>query len=285
MMTRPTPHAQLIEAIENGDVATVRALLAESPTLSKQLDEYGFTPLLRAVSSMNRAPELVEAILSAGADARFCSDEGYTALHLLADVNGGSGTGEIPGRIARLLVAAGADIEARQHWGWTPLMRAAVEGTPDELQALVDVGANVNSLFPDHTMPEFLRGRTTLMATLGDPAKTRILIAAGADPLAKDAHGQTALEYAQDCLAEAARNPVDVQQLNDELLCETRASMLTEMEAAGINLDEPIDSSGVTPRQTLEQSLREAFGGISSYDYAASVRESLAIIRQAVAAL
>ena len=76
----------------------------------------------------------------------------------MIDVNGPTGTGKMPEQIAKLLVNAGADVEIQQHWGWTPLMRAAVEGTPDELQAIVDVGGDVNKSFPSDTLPEFLDG-------------------------------------------------------------------------------------------------------------------------------
>ena len=44
------------------------------------------------------------------------------------------------------------------------------------------------------------------MATIGEPAKTQIMIDAGANLLATDAHGQTVLKYARQCLADAAED-------------------------------------------------------------------------------
>jgi len=261
---------RLIEAIDGGDLAVVSSVLKKSPALLASLDEYGFTPLLRAVASIERSPELIEAFIKLGADVKFQSEEGYTALHMLSDVNGGSGTGEVPGKIARLLVAAGADVEARQHWGWTPLMLAAVEGTPDELQALVDVSGNVNHRFPVDTLPEFLCGRTTLMATIGNAAKTQILIRAGADLAAQDTHGETALEYARQCLDEDAEDPISMTQ------------MLADMEAAGMDPDEPTDEGGLTSRQILADAMVGAFADAEAYDYPAEVRKSIAIIEQAL---
>lgn len=161
---RSTNKTELSQAIEDGDVRIVRKMLAREPSLVNESDEYGFTPLMRAVSSMERTPRLVKTLIDAGADVKIKTDEGYTALHMMIDVNGPTGTGKMPEQFAELLVNAGADVEVRQHWGWTPLMRAAVEGTPDELRALVDVGGDVNGSFPSNTLPEFLRGpnRTSL---------------------------------------------------------------------------------------------------------------------------
>lgn len=201
-----TSKAMFFEAIRDGNIRTVREMVDATPSLLDENNEYGFTPLMHAVSSMNRTPQLVQMLIDVGANVNAQTDEGYTALHMMIDVDGSTGFGEIPGQIARLLVEAGADIEVRQHWGWTPLMSAVVEGTADELQALVDVGADVNKTFPNDTLPDFLSGRTTLMATMGDADKTRILINAGANPSATDMHGQTALEYAQQCLTEVAED-------------------------------------------------------------------------------
>ena len=132
---RSTNTTTFYQAIEDGDVRIVRKMIAREPSLLHENDEYGFTPLMRAVSSMERTPRLVKTLIDAGADVNTKTDEGYTALHMMIDVNGPTGTGKMPEQIAKLLVDAGADVEVRQHWGWTPLMRAAVEGTPDELQA------------------------------------------------------------------------------------------------------------------------------------------------------
>jgi ankyrin repeat protein len=107
----------------------------------------------------------------------------------------------MPEKIIRILVNKGADLEAQQHWGWTPLMRAVVEGTCDEVVALVNVGANPDCIFPSNTMPEFLAGRTLLMATLATveaEKKLSILIKAGADVYAQDMYGDTVLTY---CIA------------------------------------------------------------------------------------
>jgi ankyrin repeat protein len=275
--------ANLFNAIEEGDMTAIRELLSATPSLLEAVNQYGFTPLMSAVSRMERTPELVQTLIEFGANVNAKSSEGYTALHMMIDVNGPSGTGEMPGKIARLLVDTGADTEVRQHWGWTPLMRAVVEGTDDELRALVAVGGDVNKSFPNHTLPESLCGRTTLMAAIGEPAKVRILIDAGAKLSAVDAHGQTALEYAQQCLAEANGNGVDVRQLVNENLNESLLTVLKQMHDSGVDPDAPFDDEATTLRQSLEAAMRDASLRVEPFDYHAEVRESIRLLEAAVA--
>ena len=279
---RSTNKTEFFQVIEDGDVRIVRKMLAREPSLVRESDEYGFTPLMRAVSSMERTPRLVKTLIEAGADVNTKTDDGYSARHMMIDVNGRTGTGKIPKQIAQLLVDAGADVEVRQHWGWIPLMRAAVEGTPDELKAIVDVGGDVNKSFPSNTLLEFLNGRTTLMATVGEPAKIRIMIHAGANPLATDAHGQTVLDYARQCLAEAAEDDTSMHDMTQDISDESMAEMLKLMQDAGVDPDAPIDGTGTTVRQSMEASLKETFAEANGFDYAAEVRKSIRLLEAAV---
>jgi ankyrin repeat protein len=209
----PSGEGAIFEAVEAGDVNRVRQLLKTSPSVLNELDDFGFTPLMRAVASMERTTAMIQAFIDAGADVNAKTVEDYTALHMLAGSMASPDSTATPEQIVKLLKDVGADLEVRQHWGWTPLMGAAVEGTIDELKAFVDAGADVNKKFPLDTLPEFLGGRTTLMAVIAEPEKTKMLIDAGVDLRAVDDHGQNVLEYAEAALAEAAANPVDLKEL------------------------------------------------------------------------
>lgn len=96
-------------------------------------------------------------------------------------------------------------------------MRAVLEGTPDEISALLAVGADPNHIFPDYSMRIFIRGRTTLMAAISSPEKLKLLLAAGANVDAKDDHNQTAIEYAHKLWDESGNYRDEVMKSIDML--------------------------------------------------------------------
>ena len=92
----------------------------------------------------------------------------------------------------RALVAEGADVNATDERGWTPLAcavhNAEVDrGYPDVVQALIDAGANVEARIGYGIRP------LMLAAGYGEAAVVKILLDAGADVLARNDGGLTAL--------------------------------------------------------------------------------------------
>ena len=162
------PDAPVADAAMRGDLAAVRALLAEGEevngaqgdgmtalhwaALRGRLDLAGVliaagadleagtrlgghTPL-HVASRAGRAAA-VAALLEAGADARGVTMTGATALHFAAAA-GSAGAIEA-------LVARGADPDAREpEWGQTPLMFAAAAGRAGAVSALIDAGADAS---------------------------------------------------------------------------------------------------------------------------------------------
>jgi len=169
----------LFQAIEDGDSMLVQSILRKQPRLVHARDKYEMTPLMAAVSSSERSVGVIETILKAGAVVNVKTSEGYTPLHMMVDVNGPSGSGNMPYEIANLLVRYGADTEVRQHWGWTPLMRAALEGTDDEFIAILGSGASAQEIYPTNSLPEFTRGADILEIVLSEPKKVSALIKEG----------------------------------------------------------------------------------------------------------
>lgn len=76
-------------------------------------------------------------MLRKGVSVNFCDDEGFTVLHSCIDR-------DLLGKyeILRLLIAAGADLDAKGFNDWTPLHRAAARDDMTALKILLDAGAD-----------------------------------------------------------------------------------------------------------------------------------------------
>lgn len=90
--------------------------------------------------------------------------------------------------IARQLIAKGADVNKP---GWTPLHYAATHGHVQIMTLLLDNHAYIDASSPNGSTP-------LMMAALyGTPPAVKLLLEAGADPLLKNDLGLTAIDFAQ----------------------------------------------------------------------------------------
>lgn len=183
----------LFAAIEAGDAAGVRRLLAETPALAGARTGAGLPALLFALyrtqgesvdALLAASPELdgfsaaalgregeLGALLARAPDlAAAFSVDGFTVLHLAAFfgqagvarllLDAGAGVNAIArnpmrvqplhsaaaGRhhaVCALLLERGADVNARQHGGWTPLHAAAQHGDRALAELLLAAGADL----------------------------------------------------------------------------------------------------------------------------------------------
>lgn len=142
----------IFEASAVGDLGQVKAHLERDPSLVNAYASDGFFPL--GLAAFFRRAEVVDYLIAQGADVKAVAKNPMqvTALHS-AVADGGDP------RIAKALVAAGADVNAKQRHGWTPLHGAA------------------------HS---------------GDRELVELLLAGGADPDAKHQEGKTALDLARE---------------------------------------------------------------------------------------
>ena len=101
--------------------------------------EYGVTPL--ALACLNGNAELVEALLTAGADPNTTQRGGETVLMTAART----------GRVGpvRALLARGAKVDGKERRGQTALMWAAAEGHAAVVSLLIQAGADMRATLPD----------------------------------------------------------------------------------------------------------------------------------------
>ncbi len=186
-MARNSDDTWTSDALQNGDVDSIRKRALEDPGYLVASDYVGDTPLQTAIAFDNL--ELVHFLLRHGADPNVDVDDGYTCL--LAAIESDA---EASVEIVAALMAAGADIYQTGTSGWTPLHMAAARGHAAKAQLLIDAGAHVNQ------RTEIDAEMTPLMeaASSGQPGTVQLLLDHGADPSMRDTiHNHTALKNAQ----------------------------------------------------------------------------------------
>ncbi|MDQ5858388.1 MAG: ankyrin repeat domain-containing protein [Acidobacteriota bacterium] len=145
----------VFEASATGEVGALEKLLAEDPSCANAVAADGFTPL--GLASFFRHRDAVRLLIARGALVNMASQNAQRVAPLHSAVAGGD-----EGIVADLL-AHGADVEARQEFGFTPLHNAATEGNETIIRLLLDHGADRSARSDSGKTPEDIardRGRS-----------------------------------------------------------------------------------------------------------------------------
>ena len=127
------PDLDLFEASALGRIDRVRVAIDDDEASVRRLSPDGFTAL--HLAAFFGKPEVARMLLDAGAsvDTYTTNDFANQPLHAAA-----------AGRhleVCRVLVAAGADVNATQHGGYTPLHEAAQHGDIEMVELFLSAGA------------------------------------------------------------------------------------------------------------------------------------------------
>ncbi|MET8868492.1 ankyrin repeat domain-containing protein [Nonomuraea sp. NPDC004580] len=137
-------------------------------------------------AALNGETETVGRLLASGADPNRPSEGEDAGLPLCAAAAWDRT------EVAGALLAAGAEVGAREAGGWTALLWAAANGHANVARVLIEAGAEVDVTNDDGDTP------LTLAARRGALGVVQVLLEAGADHQKYDGDGDTPLEIALD---------------------------------------------------------------------------------------
>jgi ankyrin repeat protein len=135
----------VFEAAATGRTEQLVQLIEEDPSLANAYSADGFTPLGFAV--FFGQPRIVEALLNAGVDVNLPSRETMKVTPLA------SAAAAKQTDIARLLIAHGANVNARTASGHIPLHEAAGNGNVEMVKLLIENGADVHARTDEDKTP------------------------------------------------------------------------------------------------------------------------------------
>ncbi|OLN94198.1 putative ankyrin repeat protein-like protein 4 [Colletotrichum chlorophyti] len=220
---------------------TVRILIQNGADLEARNNK-GETPIFQAAPA---SPVYLNLLLNSGADVNATDTEGNTMLHIAC-------TQFHFFNEVRILIKRGADLEARNNKGETPIFQAA-QAEPDCLGLLLDSGADVNA-----TDREGNTVLHTACTRFGFLKAVKILIQNGADLEARNNKGETpifqAIHADPECLDFLLGHNANINLENAEgqtlLHCAIKTvngtKNLPKLLERGIKID-VLDDYGCTP--------------------------------------
>ncbi|VDN01767.1 unnamed protein product [Thelazia callipaeda] len=116
------PNEQVLTAAENGDIELLKSLINDCPSLLLARDADGYTALHRA--AYNGHLEVVNYLLSIGADPEWKTNNGWTVLHCAATWS--------MYEVVALILRHNVDVNSRSNGNLTPLHLAVSSNQPED---------------------------------------------------------------------------------------------------------------------------------------------------------
>jgi cytohesin len=200
------PRISIHAAAITGNIEAVKKHITAGTDVNAK--KYGNTALHWA--AYHGRKEIAELLIAKGADVNVKNESGWTPLHQAAlanvkairtvgvDLNAKDEDGAThwydddmvlleQKEIAELLIDKGANVNAKDAWGGTPLHKAAANGKKEVAELLIAAGADVNAKTNNDTPLH-------AAASHGQTEVVELLIAKGADVNAKVKDGRTPLD-------------------------------------------------------------------------------------------
>jgi hypothetical protein len=150
----PTPlDKALFDAVGAGNISAASSLIAQGANINAKHPPWGLTPLLIA-PDVSR--EMVRYLLEKGADVNAADREGITVLIRAVHSRDAENVKEVLNFLPKL--------EAKGTWNNTALTYAVVQGNPEMVKALIDAGADLNTVRADGMTPFDMAKRRLMQA-------------------------------------------------------------------------------------------------------------------------
>ena len=177
-------------AVNRGDVKVVRSLLQRGfdPNTRNEAGEHGLFLAVKG-GAMDVALTLIDAP-KIDLEARNAKDESALMIAVLKGQT----------ELAQILIDKGADVNKP---GWTPLHYASTYGHVPLINLLLENNAYIDASSPNESTP-------LMMAALyGTPSAVKTLLEAGADPTLRNGAGMTAMDFALSGKKQESANIID----------------------------------------------------------------------------
>jgi len=182
-------HSGIFAAAASGDVEQLTVLVGDDPNLVRARDTFQRTPLSYALRNLQK--EAADYLLSSGAGLEVGGRSRDGVLHVVLEA-GQDTAGDCARRksLVSWLLAHGADVNAANDQGKTPLHIAAMKGRTSCLNVLLEAGASIDGVDK--------LGRTALhdAAMLDQVDVINWLVSKKADVNKQDKEGNTPLHAA-----------------------------------------------------------------------------------------